>query len=235
MASHVPRAGDDPVRAADHRALDRVDVGLRVGLHPALVAAPLGRVHRGQPRTADLPRGKLRRAGDQPVVGVHEREIVLLAELVGELAHVGVHRLHPAHERARVLRELRLADAVHEDAVALLLERQPASAAREHVDLGAAGDEVLGELADMPGEAAFDDRRVFPGDQQDAHTAPGTLSVAAWRPRQLAGAAAVLATGAKFGDRRSRKLWTPSAKSGAVNDSSISRLASATVSGSVRS
>src|SRR6476619_7327829 len=96
-------------------------------------------------------------------------------------------------------------------------------------------DEVLGELAHVPGEAAFDDRRVFPGDQQDAHTAPGTLSVAAWRPRQPAGAAAVLDTGAKFGDRRSRKLWTPSAKSGAVHDSSISRLASATVSGSVRS
>ena len=47
--------------------------------------------------------------------------------------------------------------------------------------------------------------------------------------------AAVLDTGAKFGERRSRKLWTPSAKSGAMNDSSISRFASSTVLSQVRS
>src|SRR5436305_1195609 len=83
------------------------------------------------------------------------------------------------------------------------------------------------ERSIVPGQAAFDDRRVLPGDQQDAHARPGTLSVEPIRARHVAGpaavpdeaeAGAVLDTGAKFGERRSRKLCTPSPKSGAVKD-----------------
>ena len=69
----------------------------------------------------------------------------------------------------------RLADAVHDDPVALLLDRQPAPAAGEHVHLGALLHEVLGELAHVSRQSAFDDRRVLPGDQQGAHAAALTL------------------------------------------------------------
>ena len=40
--------------------------------------------------------------------------------------------------------------------------------AREHVDLDVLADEVLGQLADVAGEAALDQRRVLPGEDQDA-------------------------------------------------------------------
>ena len=54
------------------------------------------------------------------------------------------------------------------DAVAILLRRQAAAAAREDVDLGALGDELLGELAHVARQPALDDRRVLPGEDQDA-------------------------------------------------------------------
>ena len=148
-------------------------------------------------------------------MGMHEREVMLLAQLVGEVAHVGVHRLHPANERAGILGELGLAHAVHEHAMTLLLQRQPAAAAREDVDLRARRHEVLGELSHVSCEPAFDESGGY--SQEISRTRmprSGTLSVAAKRERQVAGVAAALDTGAKFGSRRSTKLATPSAKSG---------------------
>jgi hypothetical protein len=46
VAAHVPRAGDDMVGPADHRALETMDVGLRVVLDPPLVPSKLRRVNR---------------------------------------------------------------------------------------------------------------------------------------------------------------------------------------------
>jgi hypothetical protein len=43
----------------------------------------------------------------------------------------------------------------------------------EHVHLDAVADELLGELAHMPRQATFDDRRVLPAQDQDAHGAAG--------------------------------------------------------------
>ena len=109
------------VRGPHHPPLDAVDVLLRVLLHPALVAAVLGRVHGHQPRALEAPRELARRAGDQPVVGVHEVERDRVAERGAGRAHVVVHGVDPAHEGVEVvLRELRLAHAVDGHAVAVL-------------------------------------------------------------------------------------------------------------------
>ena len=62
----------------------------------------------------------------------------------------------------------RLAHAVDVDAGDVLLGGHALVAAREHVHLDALGDELLGELAHVPREAALDDRRVLPGEDQDA-------------------------------------------------------------------
>ena len=150
------------VGAPDHRALGGVDVGLGVLLDPTLVAAVLGRVHRDEPWRAGLARDLLGGAGHEPVVRVDEVNAQLRRELSAELAHVGVHRRHPAHERLHVLGERRLAQAVDDDPVALLDCGQPVAAAGQHVDLDALGDEVLGQLANVAREAALDDRRVLP-------------------------------------------------------------------------
>ena len=48
-------------------------------LDPPLVAAELGGVDGDEPGALDLARGQLGGAGDQPVVGVDEIEVVALA------------------------------------------------------------------------------------------------------------------------------------------------------------
>ena len=54
--------------------------------------------------------------------------------------------------------------------------RQPPAAARDHVDLDAERHELLGQLAHVAREAALHDRRVLPGQDQDAHRARGYRS-----------------------------------------------------------
>src|SRR5437763_10569957 len=81
VAAHELGAGDHPVGAADHRALDAVDVRLRVVLHPTLVATELRRVDGHEPGAADRAREALGGAGDQPVVRVHEVEVEPFAQL----------------------------------------------------------------------------------------------------------------------------------------------------------
>ena len=95
-------------------------------------------------------------------MGVDEVEGEPVAQLERELAHVGVHLVDPAHERARVLRERRLADSVHEHAVSFLLHGQMAASAGEDVDLDPLAHQVLGELAHVARETALDHGRVLP-------------------------------------------------------------------------
>ena len=140
-------------------------------LHPALVAPELGGVDGHQPWLPDPAGERLGGAGDEPIVGVHQIEIVLVCELERQVAHVGVHRTDPPHEGGDILGELRLADAVDDHAMALLFGRQAPAATGQHVHLDAVIDEVLGELADVSSEATLDHRRVLPGDQQHAHVA----------------------------------------------------------------
>jgi hypothetical protein len=54
---------------------------------------------------------------------VHEVERVLLADLLCQEPHVGVHRLDPPHERIDIPGELGLTHAVHHDAMPLLFGR----------------------------------------------------------------------------------------------------------------
>ena len=161
-------AGDDSLRAVGDPALDAVDVGLGVLVDPALMAAVLGRVDRRHQRRFEALREVVARVGDQPVVAVDEVEVIAVAELDAGREHVGVHPLDPGDELAQVCRPFRLADAVDEDAAGALLGRRLLAAAGEHMDLDFALDQGLGELADVAGQAPLDQRRVLPGEDQDA-------------------------------------------------------------------
>ena len=55
------------------------------------------------------------------------------------------------------------------DAVAILDGLQPPAAAGDDVHLVAVADELLGQLAHVPREAALDDRRVLPREGQNPH------------------------------------------------------------------
>ena len=103
--------------AVGHPALDAVDVGLRVLVDPALVAAVLGGVDRHHERAAETPGQVVAGDRDEPVVPVDEVEVVAVAELDARGEHVGVHVLDPGHELAEVARAARLAHAVDDDAV----------------------------------------------------------------------------------------------------------------------
>jgi hypothetical protein len=110
------------VGRAHHPPLDRMDVRLRMLVHPALMAAVLGRVHGDQPRHAEPARELARRVGHEPVVRVHEVERTVELGRRGE--HVRIHVLDPGDERVEVvLREVGLAHPVHGHAVAVLGRR----------------------------------------------------------------------------------------------------------------
>jgi hypothetical protein len=195
VLAHVRRARDHAVRAAHHPLLDAVDVRLGVLVHPALVAAVLRGVHGHEPRHAPAAGELARGVGDEPVVGVDQVEAP--AELEPRGAHVRVHPVDPGDEGVDVAaRELRLAHAVDGHAVAVLGVPSPVAIGRagrsgrlatlvapgEDVHLGALRDELLGELAHVPGEAALHHGRVLPGEDEDAHGRPGMVPVgSAWR------------------------------------------------------
>jgi hypothetical protein len=162
VAAHVVGAGDHVVGAADHLLLDRVDVGLRVPVDPALVTAELGGVNGDEPGPSDRPRERLGGAGHEPVVRVHQVEVEALAQLGAQHPHVGVHRVHPANEGVHVLGVGGLPDAVDDHPVPVLLGGQPAAAAGEHVHLCAIAHQLLGQLANVPSQSPFHDRRVLP-------------------------------------------------------------------------
>src|SRR5215211_6812267 len=81
--------------------------------------------------------------------------------------HVSVHSLNPRDELAEVGGAPRLAHAVDRYTRDGLLLRRLLAAACEHVHVYVQLDERLGELADVPGETALDQRWVLPGQDQD--------------------------------------------------------------------
>ena len=169
VLAHVGRAGDHPLRAVGHPALDAVDVGLRVLVHPALVAAVLGGVDRDHERRAEALGQVVAGAGHEPVVAVHHVEVVAVAHLHPGGQHVRVHVLDPGHELAEVARALGLADAVDQHAAGLLLGRVLLAPARDHVHVDVLGRQVLGQLAHVARQPALDQRGVLPGQDEGAH------------------------------------------------------------------
>jgi hypothetical protein len=150
------------------------------------VAPELRGVHGDEPRAVEPAGELLGGGGHQPVVGVHEVEAQAVGQLAPGRAHVGVHGVDPADEGAQVvLRVLGLAQAMHDHAVAVLLGRQAPPAAREDVDLDALAHELLGQLAHVTGEAALDDGRVLPREDQHARAHAAREATArrgrAWR------------------------------------------------------
>ena len=135
---------------------------------PALVAAVLGGVDRDHERRAEAVGQVVAGGGHQPVVAVDDVEVVAVAHLHAGGEHVRVHVLDPGDELAQVARALGLADAVDDHPAGLLLGRVLVAPAGEHVHVHVLGGEVLGELAHVPGEAALDQRRVLPGQDQRA-------------------------------------------------------------------
>jgi hypothetical protein len=137
-------------------------------VHPALVAAVLGGVDRGHQWGVEALREVVAGVRDEPVVTVDEIEAVAVAELDPRGEHVGVHPLDPGDELVQLGGASRLPDPVDVDPGHRLLGRRLLAAAGEQVDLVVALDQALGELADVPGEPALDQRRVLPGEDQYA-------------------------------------------------------------------
>jgi hypothetical protein len=133
---------------------------------PALVATVLSGVDGGDQGSFEAPGQVVAGVGHQPVVAVHEVEGEAVAELDPGGQHVGVHALHPGHELAQVSRALGLADAVNRHAIGLFLGRRLLSPPREHVHIDLQLDQGLGELANVTGQTALDQRRVLPGENQ---------------------------------------------------------------------
>ena len=102
-------------------------------------------------------------------MAVHDVEVEAVADLDAGREHVRVHVLDPGDELAEVARPLGLAHAVDGHAAALLLGRVLLAPARQHVHVDAVLRQVLRELADVPSEPALDQRRVLPGQDEDAH------------------------------------------------------------------
>jgi hypothetical protein len=100
---------------------------------------------------------------------VHKIELESFAKPHAELAHVGVHAVHPVHKRVDVPGKLWLADAMHHHPMAKLLGWEVSPAAGQDVNFHAFAHEVFGELSHVPCEATLDDRGILPGDQQHAH------------------------------------------------------------------
>jgi hypothetical protein len=137
LLAHVVRAGDHAVGAVGHPLLDPVDVGLRVLVHPALVPPVLGGVDRGHERGREPASQVVAGHGDEPVVPVHEVEVVAVPELDARGEHVGVHPLDPGDELAEVGGSLRLTHAMDRDARHGFLGGRLLTAAGEHVDVDA--------------------------------------------------------------------------------------------------
>jgi hypothetical protein len=146
-----------------------MDVALRVLVDPALVAAVLGRVDRDEPRHAGVAGQLSGGARDEPVVRVHELGADLLDQLRAGGAHVLVHVVDPRDEGVEVvLGEVGLAHAVHLHPVPHLVGAQVPAPAGEDVHVMTLRDELLGQLADVARQPALHDRRVLPGEDQDA-------------------------------------------------------------------
>ena len=144
------------------------------------MAAVLGRVHGHDPRDIRTAGELLGGTRDEPVVRMHEIEVVLGAERTPELEHVRVHRVDPAHERLDVALGIRrLAHSVHGHAMTILGRAQPSTASRQYMHLEAVANELFGQLPHVTRKSAFDDRRVLPGQQQDPHARAQPIGPAA--------------------------------------------------------
>jgi hypothetical protein len=104
---------------------------------------------------------------DEPVVAVDDVEVVAVPQLDAGREHVGVHALDPGDELAEVGRAAGLQDPVDRHPGDDVLGGRFLAAAREDVDFGAQLHEPLRELAHMAREAALDQRRVLPGQDQN--------------------------------------------------------------------
>jgi hypothetical protein len=135
---------------------------------PTLVATVLGGVDGGDQRRVEATREMVAGHGHQPVVPVDEVEIELVPEVDPRREHVRVHALDPGDELTEVGGALRLQHPVDLDPAHDLLGRRLLTAAGEHMDLGVERGEVLRELAHVAGQPALDQRRVLPGEDQDA-------------------------------------------------------------------
>jgi hypothetical protein len=110
-------------------------------------------------------------AGDrhEPVVSVHDVEGVPVPDLDAGRQHVRVHVLDPGHELAQVAGALGLPHAVDHDALELLLGRRLLEAAGQDVHVHVLRRKVLGKLAHVARQPPLDQRRVLPGEDEDAH------------------------------------------------------------------
>ncbi len=205
VAAHVVRADDQPVGPVDRPALDGVDVGLGPGGDPAPVAAVLGRVDGHRQRAPEARGQAIGRPGDEPVVPVDEVEVEVAGQADPGRQQVVVQPLHPGHEPPDVAGAGRLGYPVDEDAVDHGGPRRPPG---QDVDLDSPGGEPRGEPPDVAAEAALDDRRVLPAEDQASHGS-SRGAIRAWTAR-LPGPA----PGSPASARASAAAWPATRSSG---------------------
>ena len=117
---------------------------------------------------------------------VDDVEVVAIGQRPPGGEHVVVHALDPGHELLEVAGRRRLGHAMHAHAGADLLGQVGwvgADSACEDVDGDVLLDEPLGKLAHVSRQAALDDRRVLPGQDEDAPRHEGVRSLPAARQR----------------------------------------------------
>lgn len=144
-------------------------------VHPTLVAAILGCVDGRDQRRVEAPGKVIAGTRDQPVVTVNQIEVKPVAEFDSGGQHVGVHPFHPGHELAQIGRSFRLDDAVDLDTRHLFLNRRLFPSPGQDVNLDPETDQGFGKLPHMTRQATLYERRVLPGDNQDAGQSLGGI------------------------------------------------------------
>jgi len=155
--------------------LDGVDRAVEFLGQPALVPARLGRVDGGDQRQAEMLGEGDGGVRHQPVVGVDD---VVLAVVAGPQRRTGqgvVESHRPGQQRAGRERERHriLGGADDAYAVDVLPQRRPGGVPGDHGDLVPGRGERAGEGVDVPAESADEHRRILPGEHQDAQSATG--------------------------------------------------------------
>jgi hypothetical protein len=81
--------------------------------------------------------------------------------------------LHPSDELGELAWPIRLAYPMNEDASHVFLGERLLVPTSENVDVDATGNERLRELAHVTSQAALDEGRILPGEDEDTHGRTG--------------------------------------------------------------